>query len=244
MLPLFKWDLMDYETLKARVEDWTKNDEVVSQLDALIELAHAELNRKLRVREMENREGLPLRQGVDFYPLPVDYLEWVRFRIIDDSGTNKKTKVLTYLTAQALEDRYFIDERDFDDLEGLPEDFTIIGDSIQVRPTPNKDYAFIDQDPTTGGVQMVYYQKIPTLSNDVEENILSKHYPDILLYCVLMHTEPYLQNDERIGIWASKYEQLIREANKASKDSKRGTAGIDMELEAVAFKNRSCPISL
>jgi len=56
---------------------------------------------------------------------------------------------------------------------------------------------------------LVYYARIPALSDSNTSNWLLDYSPDIYLYGALMQSAPYLQNDERITIWSSLYLKAI-----------------------------------
>jgi hypothetical protein len=46
------------------------------------------------------------------------------------------------------------------------------------------------------------------------------NHPDAYLYGTLMHSAPYLQADERIGVWAGKYQQVINQITTSDENAK------------------------
>ena len=68
-------------------------------------------------------------------------------------------------------------------------------------------------------LEIIYYQKIPALSANTTNWLLDEH-PDAYLYGTLMHSAPYLQADERVGIWAGKYQQIIEQIKTSDEKAK------------------------
>ncbi len=66
---------------------------------------------------------------------------------------------------------------------------------------------------------MIYYGKIPALSNQNTSNWLLVKAPDLYLYGSLVHAAPYLLDDQRVGLFANMYnsrlEALALESDKA-----------------------------
>ena len=69
-------------------------------------------------------------------------------------------------------------------------------------------------DSTDYTLEIVYYQKIPPLAVNSTNHILDNH-PDLYVYSSLSHSAPYLHSDERIGVWAGKYQQIIEQITKS-----------------------------
>ena len=63
------------------------------------------------------------------------------------------------------------------------------------------------------------YQKIPALADNATNWLLDAH-PDAYLYGSLMQSAPYLQADERIGIWAGKYNQIKEQITASDEKAK------------------------
>ena len=83
---------------------------------------------------------------------------------------------------------------------GKPQCYTHVGDEIQVYPVP---------DSTSYTAELVYYAKIPPLSDSNTSNWLLAAHPDIYLYGALMQSAPYLVDDQRLGVWAGLYQKGI-----------------------------------
>ena len=103
---------------------------------------------------------------------------------------------LEYLTPEALNAK-----RAASTANGKPLFYTMIGTEIQVYPVPSGDYT----------AEMVYYSKIPSLSDSETTNWLLTLAPDIYLYGALMQSAPYLQDDNRLSVWNALYQKKIED---------------------------------
>ena len=72
--------------------------------------------------------------------------------------------------------------------------------NIEFAPVPDSEYTR----------EIVYYQALPALADNTTNWLLDSH-PDIYLYGSLMQSAPYLQADERIGVWAGKFQQILEQ---------------------------------
>ena len=95
------------------------------------------------------------------------------------------------------------------DSTGKPIYYSIMQNNIEFAPVPDGDYT----------IEIVYYQKVPPLSANTTNWLLDAH-PDAYLYGTLQHSAPYLQSDERVGIWAGKYMQIIEQITTSDEKAK------------------------
>ena len=120
--------LSTYSELKASIADWLNRDDLTSVIPDLITLCEADLNRRLRVREMIARStGATSTQ---FTVLPSDFLEARNVQI-----NTSPPAVLDYRSPEAL-DRY---RATIGDNADTPIYYTLIGDTIEVAPTPSSE---------------------------------------------------------------------------------------------------------
>ena len=75
-------------------------------------------------------------------------------------------------------------------------------------PFPNSDYA----------VKGVYYKKLTALSGSNLTNFITDDIPGALLFGALVEAEPFIQNDERLPVWETKYNQIISQAQAQDDD--------------------------
>ena len=179
--------LSNYTELQASVADFLNRSDLTSVIPDFITMAEADFNRSLRVREMSVRTQAPIDS--QYVKLPVDFLGMRNIDLLTDPVTP-----MTYKNLQNL------DIHRAGDATGKPIYYSIIQNNIEFAPAPDGDYT----------IEVVYYQKVPPLSVNTTNWLLDAH-PDAYLYGTLQHSAPYLQSDERVGIWAGKYQQIIEQ---------------------------------
>jgi len=179
--------LANYTDLKASVADFLNRSDLTSVIPDFVTMAEADFNRTLRVREMSVRTQAPIDS--QYVKLPDDFLGMRNIDLMTDPVTP-----MTYKNLQNL------DIHRSNDMTGKPIYYSIVQNNIEFAPSPDGDYT----------IEIVYYQKVPALADNSTSWLLDAH-PDAYLYGTLQHSAPYLQSDERIGVWAGKYQQIIEQ---------------------------------
>jgi hypothetical protein len=179
--------LANFSDLKASVADFLNRSDLTSVIPDFVTMAEADFNRSLRVREMSVRTQAPIDS--QYVKLPVDFLGMRNIDLLTDPVTP-----MTYKNLQNL------DIHRAGDATGKPIYYSIVQNNIEFAPVPDGDYT----------IEVVYYQKVPPLAVNSTSWLLDAH-PDAYLYGTLQHSAPYLQSDERVGIWAGKYQQIIEQ---------------------------------
>ena len=200
--------LSTFTELKDAVADWLDRSDLTDRIPDFITLAEARLNRDLRIRPMEVRSSMETTSGQRYFNLPGGYLQMRNMQI----NTNPITP-LEYITPEMLDRLYG------SDTTGKPRAYSLIGDEIQLAPIPDSDYT----------VEMAFYEKFTPLgdgtSGTVTSNWLTTNAPDVLLYGALLEAEPFIKNDERIGLWLNAYNGAIKKLQDAdARDRHSGSA--------------------
>jgi len=188
--------LANYTDLQASVADFLNRSDLTSVIPDFVTLTEADLNRSLRVREMSVRTRAPISE--QYVKLPVDFLGMRNIELVTSPVTP-----LEYRNLQNL-DLYRAA-----DATGKPVYYSITQNNIEFAPVPDAEYT----------LEIVYYQKIPALVDNATNWLLDTH-PDAYLYGSLMQSAPYLQADERIGIWAGKYNQIKEQITASDEKAK------------------------
>lgn len=183
-----------YAQLKSTIADYLNRDDLTSVIPTFIMLAESKFNRKLRVRQMVKRATATI--DTSFFSPPADWLESKEFQL----NTNPITK-LEFITEsygnELRSTRY--------SAAGKPIYYTVVGSQLEFIPTPDSEYQG----------EMTYYAKIPALSDSNTSNWLLAYAPDLYLYGALIEAEPYLKNDERVGLWGELYLRVVADIEVA-----------------------------
>ena len=188
--------LSNYTELQTSVADFLNRSDLTSVIPDFITLSEADFNRSIRVREMSVRTRGPI--DGQYVKLPPDFLEMRNIELLTDPVTP-----LAYKNLQNLDIHRAADST------GKPLYYSIMQNNIEFAPVPDADYT----------VEIVYYQKVPSLAVNSTNWLLDTH-PDAYLYGSLMHSAPYLHADERVGLWAGKYQQIIQQIKTSDENAK------------------------
>ena len=197
-----------FTELKDAIADWLDRSDLTTRIPDFITLAEARLNRDLRIRPMEVRSTMETTSGQRYFNLPGGYLQMRNIQL----NTNPIAP-LEYITPEMLDRLYG------SNATGKPRAYTLIGDEIQLAPVPDSDYT----------LEMAFYEKFTPLGDGtagtVTSNWLTTNAPDVLLYGALLEAEPFIKNDERIGLWLNAYNGSIKKIQDAdARDRHSGSA--------------------
>jgi len=190
----------NYGELKSTIADFLNRSDLTSVIPTFIDFAEAEFNRNLRVRQMVVRAQAPIDSR--FSAVPSDFVEAKDLVIV---GTNP-VQPLEFITQQEMAQ----DRNATYTTAAKPQYFTVVGSQFEFMPTPDAEYS----------LEMSYFGKIDALTADSDTNWLLTDYPDLYLYTSLMHSAPYLKDDERTSVWAqlatkAREELLARDASSS-----------------------------
>jgi len=193
-----------YAELQTAVANWLDRDDLTDRIPEFIALAEARMNRVLRIRLMEAKYTASTVAAQRNYALPASYIQMRNFQI----NTSPITP-LQYVTPE-IYDRLWGGSTD-----GTPQFYTIVAGEVQLGPLPASILT----------MEMLFYKKITALSGSNTTEAMLTDNPDVYLYGSLMEAEPFIMNDERVGLWATGFQQAIADLQEQdNKDRHSGSA--------------------
>lgn len=195
--------ITSYATLQTQVADFLNRSDLTSQIPTFIQLAEASMNRKLRHWRMETRSRADV--STQYADLPSDWLETVRYNIVGD-------RRMSLISHAELMDRREATEN----TAGKPRFYAHVAGDLELYPTPDATYS----------TELLYYAKIPALSDDNTSNWLLTNAPDAYLYGALTHSAPYLQEDSRIQVWGGLYADVMSSLTTESAAAKHSGSSL------------------
>lgn len=185
---------MTYSELKSNIASYLNRSDLTDQLDIFIDQTEAEINRRIRNKDMIKRSTAVVEN--QYLTLPSDWLEVINVEI--------QSSNFTPLFQQSIEslDVY---RRSTDSVTGQPIYFSIVNDTLEVAPSPDGSYT----------LQLTYYGKIDALDDSNTSNFISNNNPDVYLYGALKHASIFLMEDERVGLFNAQFEKAIEEMRLA-----------------------------
>lgn len=186
---------MDFAGLQNNVQNAMGRTDVP---DYIYELVTAELNRDLRMLDMQTT--VELTASSEYTNLPADFLEVESLYLDSD-----RRIALQLHTADAINSR----RRD----PGRPWGYAIVNDAvagvaqIKLIPTPDGEHDLV----------MRYFQKLPDLSGAVTTNVALDRYPNLYVYGSLQQAALWAQDGEM----QQRYGGFYRDALSAAQMSER-----------------------
>ena len=167
---------MTYSELKTAVANYLNRSDLDSMMDTFIIQTEAELNRKLRTKDMVKRATATA--DAQYLTLPTDWLEAINVEI-----TANNFSPLMQMSIESLD----VYRKKNNNSTGQPVYYALVDDTMELCPTPDGSYT----------LQLTYYSKISALSSSNTSNFVSTSYPDVYLYGCLRTASIYLMEDDR-----------------------------------------------
>lgn len=214
--------ITNYAELQAAVADWLARpgDSTIAAIAPdLIRLAEARMTfgsgepgsplyaPPLRVRQMETRATVVL--SAEYVALPADFAEMRELKI--NSGTERK---LAYVTPQHFA------ETAASRLGGLPSVYTLVAGALRLGPAPS------GSPPLTA--ELLYYAKLPPLSDAAPVNWLLSLAPNVYLFGALMEAGAYIRDPAQLAEWSGQYAAAVSGLQSQDRRARHGGAPLVM----------------
>jgi len=202
--------LTNYTELQASIADTLNRDDLTSQIPDFIKLAEAQLSRDLRHWRMEDRAVATVDS--QYTALPNNFISPVRITITASPSYTLELVGPFEISKLRMENQ---------DTLGRPRFYAVVDGSFEVYPTPDADYV----------LELVYYEGIPDIATN-GTNWLLTHYPDAYLYSSLIHSSPYLQEDQRIAVWNTLYLNSVSAINLEGERARTSGSGRRIQIRS------------
>ena len=183
--------LSNYAELVASIGAWLNRDDLNDMAPDFIRLVEEELNRVLRVPEMEITVDLTI--DAERIDLPEDFRQSRAFYINSDPRYE-----LVPVSLGTLRTSYAVQTT------GRPEVYAISGSELVFGPAPDDEY--------TG--PFTYYADIPALTSEDDVNWVLEKHPSLYLYGTLLQAELYGWNDERLPLIRAGFDLAVGQLQK------------------------------
>ena len=208
---------MTYSELKTAIANYLNRSDLTSDIDTFIDNTEAELNRRLRTKDMIKRATATADS--QYLTVPTDWLEAINVEI-----TANNFSPLFQQSIESLD----VYRKANNNSSGQPIYYAMVDDSIELAPTPDSSYT----------LQLTYYAKISALSDSNTSNFVSASHPDVYLYGALKHASIYLMEDERIPMFTQQFEKALEEMRLAQEKSAFGKGSLMMRRRTYGKKQK------
>lgn len=182
-----------YSALKTALSDeLNRADLSDTTLSGWIRMAEGEMQRRFMargpVRQMMGRSDATI--DAEFFAVPDDFLG-ARTIFLDPN----------YLPIRYVEPEKIIERKTLYPSEtGDPQMYSVVGDEFQFWPW------------VSGGsfdAELTYWKAIDPLSVTTATNWVLDDHPDAYFYGSLIHSAPYLKDDDRLTVWGTLFTTII-----------------------------------
>ena len=193
----------NYDSLKTEIYNWLLRevtDIVVTpdQIDNYISLCESELNRELKVRDLQETQSLTALAGDDYVTLPNNYQSMCAIQF------NTSPYDIEPMSSRANMKAQFTSE------PSRPKAFFILGDKIIFNCSCDGDYT----------LELDYYKSIPAISSLNQTNNILTKYPDLYLYGALKQANLHIKDNEKLTNVGTVYSNAIDRIVAADRLSK------------------------
>ncbi len=208
---------MTYAELKTAIANYLNRSDLTSDLDTFIDNVEAELNRRLRTKDMIKRATATADS--QYLTVPTDWIEAINVEI-----TSNDFSPLFQQSIESLD----VYRKSNNNSSGQPVYFAMVDDSIELAPTPDGEYT----------LQLTYYAKISALSDSNTSNFVSVSHPDVYLYGALKHASIFLMEDERIPMFTQQFEKALEEMRLEQEKAAFGKGSLMMRRRTYGKKQK------
>lgn len=188
---VYKWLIKDQTT-----ESFMNSDMV----ETYIQFAEAEINRELKILDLEDTQSYTLSTSNDYVTLPNNYRGVISFEF-----DSKPYDISFFPSRRSMKDMY-------GDSVGRPKGYIILGDKIIFNCTPDSEYS----------MTLDYHSGVSALSDSNDNNILAK-FPDLYLYGAIRQAVLNLNDEKRLAQIGPVYANIIERIKEADKDARLPT---------------------
>lgn len=199
--------IFDYPSLNLVVGEWLGRSDLVNAIPDFIRNVEVLCNRDLRTWPQLAIVQAAVPQGTNFLELPGDFEQAYDVKFVGTPYVSMQNFPPNTLDGAIVNDQgtpaNFL----------IPKGFTFAAGYLEFYPPPAANNT----------LELWYYATIPALDDYLINNWLIARFPDIYLYGALSEAAPYLNNDDRLQTWATRFGSAFASANGSTK--KRRSSG-------------------
>lgn len=183
--------ITNYSTLQTEIGNWINRGDSTADIPTWIQLAEARIKRVLRTKH-KTLQSVAVTADTGSYTV-TDAVENMAVFISAPAGDEGELNVVP------IQD-LFNNRRENYGLTARPKMVSFVGTTMYVSPVPDSSYTL-----------QLSTQAFTPLSTTNTTNTILTEYPDVYLYGALVAAEPFLQNDSRMPMWKSMYDEALAE---------------------------------
>lgn len=205
--------LDSYTNLKLSVADWLNRTDLTLQIPDFIDLAEAEMMRRLRRTSTRTTLSISTEATV----LPTDVAELRSIYL--ESGFPSQDNPIRLCTPEMYAERRARNQN----VAGRPTDAMVLGGTLYVQPIPDATYT----------ARIIYFAQLTPLSASVATNAILNEAPDAYLFGALLQAAPFLEDEAKMAVWQSKFDNAIEQLNMVRENEEYHASIRDVRLPRI-----------
>ena len=181
-------DIID---MALKYADRFHDNEISDMMDSFLYMVESRVNKNLKVQKMTCRAQIITQPDQEYYGLPADFsgLRDIEIRNEDASRTRY---TLDYMSPEQM-NTYSgqSDNRIF---------YNIIANQLQIMPPADNLV-----------LEIVYYRKVPHLSDTKLDNWLSIDFPDVYVFGLMVEINSYVKDAQSTELWDIRFRSAMDE---------------------------------
>ena len=168
-----------------------ERDDLATRIGDFIELAEAQLQRRLRSLEQLGRAEATANS--EYVAVPSDFAGIISIELRTSPPTPIERRDPAMLATL----------KSVQPATGAPVFFGLVGQTLQLVPAPDQPYT----------IDLTYSRRFTPLSSANPTNWILENHPDAYLYGALLQSAPWLHEDERVPVWEGIFKTIIADIN-------------------------------
>lgn len=218
-----------YDTWVTNVKNFLDIDDVSdAQIQTFISLAQIRLNRELASYPMEKQFAY-LQPAVPVDPLILTTLipdfNKIRLVVPDTNAFPMNALAINeFMSLLAAQAGGLPDGMASPWLSSIMGNYAIDAGILYMNPIP----------PENANITIFYYIEVPPISATLDSNIFTDNNSDALLYASCLEGSAYIVEDDRLGMWQSKYADAVASANVQGGKIKLGSTVLKRSIKGLS----------
>jgi hypothetical protein len=188
------------------------DEELADSMGSFTRVVEAKINNALRTGDQSVRAQIWLRSDEEYYSLPCDWGGARDVEILHEGEQHGRT--LVYLAPEEINK---LSRR-----QGGHNYYTIIAGQIQIAPPADHQI-----------LEVVYYQRLPELSEDDDTNWLTEKNPDAYIFGLCTEISAFAKDPIQFEIWKQRFNEAMIDITREDQITRWSGPALRVQLEGL-----------
>jgi hypothetical protein len=210
---------MNYKEIITAAQAYTDryDEELVNAIPAFTRVIEGKINNALRTGDQSVRAQIWLQRGEEYYTLPCDWGGARDVEILHDGQQHGRT--LVYL---APEEMNKLSRQNDSSARGRHNYYTIIAGQIQIAPPTDNEV-----------LEVVYYQRLPALTNDGDSNWLTEKNPDAYIFGLCTEISAFAKDEMAFASYQQRFMDSLMDITMEDQVTRWSGPALRVQIEGM-----------